>query len=247
MVQNTLEKMKKMHMGAMSQTYGEDIKNGQINQYTIDEYLARIVDEEWLSRQNKKIRNLKKAANFRTHAHPLNVDYTLHRELDKGLMERLMSLEFMKQKDNIIFTGPTGTGKSYLAQSIGVKACEMLHKVIYYPLSTFTDMLQAMQLQGNYQKWINRLKQADVLIIDDFGLTGMDDRTRKALMEIIDFRYDQSSIIIISQIPVKDWHGLIGENTIADAIMDRITHNSHRIALNGESVRKVRKNVAVHG
>jgi DNA replication protein DnaC len=153
----------------------------------------------------------------------------------------------MKQRDNIIFTGPTGTGKSYLAQSIGVKACEMLHKVIYYPMGIFTDTVQMMQLQGNYQKWINRVKIADVLIIDDFGLTSIDDRTRKALMEIIDYRYDQSSIILISQIPVKDWHGLIGENTIADAIMDRITHNSHRITLNGESVRKFRKNVAVPG
>lgn len=241
MIEQTLEKMNRMHMKGMSQTYAADMKLGQLKQYTIDEYLTRLIDDEWLARQDRKIRNLKKSANFRAQAHPLNIDYTLHRQLDKNQMERFLGLEFMKSKENIIFTGPTGTGKSYLAQSIGVRACEMLKKVIYYPMNTFTDTIHAMHIQGNYKKWISKVHSADLLIIDDFGLTMIDDKSRKALMEIIDYRYDKSSIIFISQIPVSEWHNLIGEDTIADAIMDRIVHNSHRIELLGESVRRRKK------
>ncbi len=241
MTEQTLEKMNRMHMKGMSQTYASDMKLGQLRQYTIDEYLSRLIDDEWLTRQDRKIKNLKKLANFRVQAHPLNIDYTLHRQLDKNQMERFVGLEFMKTKENIIFTGPTGTGKSYLAQCIGVKACEMLKKVVYYSMNALSDTIQAMHIQGNYHKWILKTKQVDLLIIDDFGLTMIEERTRKALMEIIDFRYDKHSIIFISQIPVSEWHSLIGEDTIADAIMDRIVHNSHRMELEGESVRRKKR------
>lgn len=240
MIEQTLHKMNKMYLKAMSDTYIADTRAGHLIQYTIDEYLSKLVDEEWLYRQDRKIKGLKKQANFRLNAHPLNIDYTIHRQLDKGMMEGLLRLDFMKQKENIIFTGPTGTGKSYLAQSIGVKACEMLHKVYYYPLNRLSDVADIMQTQGNYNKWITKLKQADLLIIDDFGLTTIDKLTRKVIMELVDYRYDSLSMILISQIPVKDWHGLIGEDTIADAIMDRLAHNSIRVALHGESVRRIR-------
>lgn len=238
MTEQTLEKMNYMHMKGMSQTYAADMKLGQLRQYTIDEYLSRLIDDEWLSRQDRKIKNLKKLASFRAHAHPLNIDYTLHRQLDKNQMERFLELEFIKLKENIIFTGPTGTGKSYLAQCIGVRACEMLKKVAYYSMNALSDTIQAMHIQGNYHKWMLKIKQVELLIIDDFGLTTIEERTRKALMEIIDYRYEKHPVIFISQIPVSDWYSLIGEDTIADAIMDRIVHNSYRIELNGESVRR---------
>jgi DNA replication protein DnaC len=241
MTEQTLEKMNRMHMKGMSQTYAADMKLGQLGQYTIDEYLSRLIDDEWLTRQDRKIANLKKLASFRAQAHPLNIDYTLHRQLDKNQMERFLGLEFIKLKENIIFTGPTGTGKSYLAQCIGVRACEMLKKVIYYSMNALSDTIQAMHIQGNYHKWILKIKQVELLIIDDFGLTMIEERTRKALMEIIDFRYDKHPIIFISQIPVSEWHSLIGEDTIADAIMDRIVHNSYRMELKGESVRRNKK------
>lgn len=241
MTEQTLEKMNRMHMKGMSQTYAADMKLGQLGQYTIDEYLSRLIDDEWLTRQDRKIANLKKLASFRAQAHPLNIDYTLHRQLDKNQMERFLGLEFIKLKENIIFTGPTGTGKSYLAQCIGVRACEMLKKVIYYSMNALSDTIQAMHIQGNYHKWILKIKQVELLIIDDFGLTMIEERTRKALMEIIDFRYDKHPIIFISQIPVSEWHSLIGEDTIADAIMDRIVHNTYRMELKGESVRRNKK------
>jgi DNA replication protein DnaC len=241
MEEKTIEKMNKMHMKGMSQTYHQDISVGIIKDYTTDEYLARIIDIEWESRQNRKIKHLKRSAKFREHAHPLNIDYTVDRQLDKGVMKRLLSLNFIKQSENIIFTGLTGTGKSYLGQAIGVKACEMLNKVSYYPMSTLGEQVEQMKIQGNYPKWVKKLQGVPLLILDDFGLTNITMNTRKALMDIIDYKYGKSSLIIISQIPVKNWHQLIGEDTIADAIMDRIVHNSHRIELKGESLRKQKR------
>lgn len=241
MEQQTLEKMQRMHMTGMSQTYHEDIKSGILKDYTPTEYVSRLTDAEWEHRENRKIKNLKKGANFRTPAHPLNIDYTLNRQLNKTVMQSILTLEFLKRGENIIFTGPTGTGKSFLAQSIGMKACEMLYKVMYYTLSQFTDKVDAMKLQGNYVRWIKKLQISPLLIIDDFGLTSIDHSTRKALVDLVDYRYEKNSIIFVSQIPVKDWYTLIGENTIADAIMDRIVHNSHRIDLKGESIRRHKK------
>ena len=238
MEQQTIEKMNLMHMRGMSMAYHEDITTGLLKDYTIDEYLGKLIDTEWEHRQSRKIQNLKRSANFRQQAHPLNIDFSINRHLDKGVMMRLLSLTFIKQAENIIITGLTGTGKSYLAQCIGTKACEMLNKVSYYPMSELSDTIELMHLQGNYSRWIKRIQQSSVLIIDDFGLTKINDKTRKTIMDLVDFKYGKSSVIIVSQIPVQSWHELIGESTIADAILDRIIHNAHRIDLKGESIRR---------
>jgi len=228
-------------MKGMSQTYHEDLSTGQLTGQTIDEYLARLVDAEWDYRQNRKINNLKRSARFRQQAHPLNIDYTIDRQLDKGVMQRLLRLDFIKRAENIIFTGLTGTGKSYLAQAIGTSACEQAYRTLYYPMSVLGDTVAAVKLQGNYAKWIKKVEKTPLLILDDFGLTAIDSITRKALMDIVDFRYANHPTVIVSQIPVSEWHPLIGESTIADAILDRIVHNAHRIELKGESMRKQNK------
>jgi DNA replication protein DnaC len=238
MEQQTIEKMNLMHMRGMSMAYHEDITSGMLKDYTIDEYLSKLIDTEWEHRQSRKIQNLKRGANFRQQAHPLNIDYTINRNLDKGVMTRLLSLAFIKQAENIIITGLTGTGKSYLAQCIGAKACEMLYKVIYYPMSELSDTIELMQLQGTYSRWIKKLQQSSILILDDFGLAKINDKTRKAIMDLVDYKYSKSSVVIVSQIPVQNWYELIGESTIADAILDRIVHNAHRIELKGESIRR---------
>jgi len=241
MEHQTISKLTQMNIKGMSQTYHDDLATGQLTAYTTAEYLAKLTDAEWESRQNRKITNLKRAANFRQKAHPLNIDYTIDRKLDKGVMQRLLGFNFLQQSENIIFTGLTGTGKSYLAQAIGVSACERAYRTMYYPMSLLTDTVNAVKIQGNYPKWLKKIQRADLLILDDFGLTSFDGSTRKALIDIIDYRYSKHSIIIVSQIPVNKWHPLIGEDTIADAILDRIVHNAHRIELKGESMRRKRK------
>ncbi|MFT4536359.1 MAG: DNA replication protein DnaC [Saprospiraceae bacterium] len=241
MEQQTIAKLTQMNIKGMSETYHEDLSTGQLGGKTITEYFARLVDAEWEYRQNRKIKNLKRAANFRQQAHPLNIDYTINRQLDKGYMQRLLSFDFMRKAENVIFTGFTGTGKSYLAQAIGTSACENEYRTAYYPMSLLSDAAGAMVIQGNYPKWITRLQKTPLLILDDFGLTEINDATRKVLMDLIDYRYAKHSTIIVSQIPVNMWHPLIGEDTIADAILDRIVHNAHRIELKGESMRRQKK------
>lgn len=143
--------------------------------------------------------------------------------------------------ENIIFTGLTGTGKSYPAQTIGVSACENTIHTMYYPMSLLSDTAKTVKIQGNYPRWIKKIQKVPLLILDDFGLTSIDSITRKTLIDIIDYRYAKHSTIIASQIPVNKWHPHIGEDTIADAILDRIVHNAHRIELKGESMRRQKK------
>jgi DNA replication protein DnaC len=154
------------------------------------------------------------------------------------LFERLVSFDFIKHNENIIITGPTGSGKSYLAQALGVHACHMLLKTLYFNTARLMDEIKLSKLQGNYLSLLKKLQTAQLLILDDFGLTAIDQLQRQALLDIVEHKYDSASIIFTSQIPVKDWHGLIGDDTIADAILDRIVYSSHRIELNGESMRK---------
>jgi len=239
--QTTIEKMKSMRLIGMAQTYHASHQDNLYQDYTLDQFVALLVDQEWENRQNRKTERMLRNASFRAAANVKNVDYTSQRGLDKNMFERLIGLNFIKQHENIIITGPTGTGKSYLAQSLGRQACTHLYKTKYYTTSALMDLIQLNKLQGTYRKFIKILQKIDLLILDDFGLHPFDEIARQALMDIVEYKYDQSSIIITSQIPINKWHEMIGEGTIADAILDRLIHSSHRIKLDGESLRKNKK------
>ena len=236
--QTTIEKMKQMRLGGMAEMHYTNI-NSNINlEYTIDQYVSMLVDQEWENRQNRKIKNLINNARFRYPATVQDVDYSANRQLDKNTFERLALLEFLRSCENVIITGATGTGKSYLAQALGNQACLMLMKTLYYNTARLMDHLKLARLEGSYTKLLMKIEKTDLLILDDFGLSAFDNQSRQALMDIIESKYDRSSIIIGSQIPISGWHEIIGEGTIADAILDRIVHSSHRIQLKGESLRK---------
>lgn len=230
--------MKSMRLLGMAQTHYNNLHEQLCQDYTIDQYITLLVDQEWESRHNRKMNTLLKNARFRAQASIENLDYTAQRELDKNTFERLATLDFLAKNQNIIITGPTGIGKSYLAQAIGRKACIELHKTLYYSTARLLDEIQLARVQGTYHKLMNQLQKAKLLILEDFGLLPLDQNGRQALMDIVEYKYDQSSLIITSQIPVANWHQLIGEGTIADAILDRIIHSAHRITLQGESLRK---------
>jgi len=238
--QTTIEKLKTMRLKGMADIHYSCTQNNLYTDYTLDQYTALLADQEWEYRQNRKITNLIKRASFRSNVNIKNIDFTSHRGLDKNTFQRLATLDFLNKKQNIIIVGPTGTGKSYLAQALGHQACIMLHKTLYLTMSRLSDQIKLAKIDGNYYKLIKRIKQTDLLIIDDFGLNEFDKSNRQALMDIVEHKYDESSIIITSQIPVTNWHQLIGEGTIADAILDRLVHASHRINLSGESMRKAR-------
>lgn len=236
--QTSIEKMKQMRLTAMAETYYNSLQTGMYKDYTIDQFIALLVDQEWEYRHNKKIENLIATAKFRDQACIENIDFTASRSLDRNILERLSSLDFLKRKENLIITGLTGTGKSYIAQALGHRACMMQHKTLYYNTSRFMDDIRLSRTEGTYIKLLTKIEKANLVIFDDFGLNSFDAIVRTTLMDIVESKYDKTSIIIATQIPVKCWHELIGEGTIADAILDRLVHSSHRIELSGESMRK---------
>jgi len=208
------------------------------SQLSVDEVMATLIDTEWEERQQRKITSLIKRAGFRQQAAATDIDYHPDRGLDKTLVGRLLSLSFIKKAENLIITGPTGTGKSWLGQAIGRQACVMLHKTRYFVSGRFFDEAKLAKLDGSWPKLLKTLYKTDVIILDDFGLHPMDSADRQILLDLIETRHQTASTIFCSQIPVSGWHKLIGEGTIADAILDRVVYSSHRIELKGESLRK---------
>jgi len=234
----TIEKLKQMRLGAMAELHAAQLKDNRTGRSTPDEYLALLTDHQWEDRQNKKIQRLLKQAGFKQPAVLADIDHNQIRNLDKNMFERLATLDFMARKENLIITGASGLGKSYLGQALGHRACMMQYRTIYSNTARLLKRLKLSKVDGTYLKELNKLLKADLLILDDFGLQSFDNHAREALMDIIDDRHNKNSTIISSQIPVSAWYDIIGEGTIADAILDRIVNSSHRIDLKGESLRK---------
>lgn len=234
----TVEKLKQMRLSAMAELHLQQLKDNRLSSSTADEYLALLTDHQWEDRQNKKIERLLKQAGFKQQASLADINYTQNRNLDNNMFDRLSTLNFIPRKENIIITGASGVGKSYLAQALGHQGCMMQHKTIYANTARLLKKLKLSKVDGTYLKELNKLLKEDLLILDDFGLQSFDNHTREALMDIIDDRHNKTSTIIASQIPVSAWYDIIGEGTIADAILDRIVNSSHRIDLKGESLRK---------
>lgn len=234
----TIEKLKAMRLNDMATLHSRHLKDNTTTSFTIDEYIALLTDHEYENRQNRKVERLIKQANFRQNASIADINYTHHRDLDKNMFSRLATLDFMLKKQNIIITGASGVGKSYLAQALGYQACLMEHKVLYFNTANLFNLLKSSKIDGTYQREMKKILKCDLLILDDFGLQPFDNLIREVLFDIVDQRYNQASIVLSSQIPVSAWYPLIGENTIADAVLDRIVNSSHRIELNGDSMRK---------
>jgi DNA replication protein DnaC len=234
----TVEKLKQMRLGAMAELHLQYVKNNQLNESTPDEYLALLTDHEWENRQNQKIERLIKQASFRQKADITEIDFGVTRNLDKNMFNRLATLDFIKRNENVIITGASGVGKSYIAQALGYQTCFEGLKVVYSNTSRLFTKLKLSKADGTYIKELQKIQKVNLLILDDFGLQAFDNNAREILMDIIEDRYNKMSTIISSQIPVSVWYDIIGEGTIADAILDRIVNSSHRIDLKGESLRK---------
>jgi DNA replication protein DnaC len=234
----TVEKLKQMRLFAMADLHYRNIKNNQQDELTADEYVSLLTDHEWEDRQHKKINRLLSQANFKQKASVNEVSFSQPRNLDKNMFTRLATMDFMLKAENIILTGPSGVGKSYLAQALGNQACLQGNKTLYTNTARYFNKLKLAKVDGTYLKELQKLLKVDLLILDDFGLQAFDNHAREALMDIIDERHNHKSTIVSSQIPVSAWYEIIGEGTIADAILDRLINSSHRIDLKGESLRK---------
>lgn len=234
----TVEKLRQMRLSAMAELHHQNVSNNRFSDFTPDEYIALLADHEWEDRQGKKMNRLLKGAAFKQKGSIADIDYIHNRNLDRNMFGRLAALTFIKKKENIILTGPSGVGKSYLAQAIGNQACLMGYKTLYSNTSRLLSKLKLSKLDGTYLKELKKLQNTHLLILDDFGLQAFDATAREMMMDIIDDRFNETSTIVSSQIPVSAWYEIIGEGTIADAILDRLVNSSHRLDLKGESLRK---------
>ena len=232
------KKMKNMKFYGMMRAFSTTLESGQTSRYTPDEMVGFLVESEWDERHNRKIDRGLKNAKFRYKANIEDLIFDQKRNLDKNEVHRLADCTFIGKKQNIIITGSTGVGKSYLASALGYQACINGYKIIYSNTSKLISKLKMAKADGSYIREMLRIEKQDLLILDDFGLQPFDAQGRASLMEIVEDRHGKSSLMITSQVPVKQWFDLIGEKTIADAILDRIVHDSIRIELKGESLRK---------
>nr|WP_319509312.1 IS21-like element helper ATPase IstB [uncultured Draconibacterium sp.] len=236
----TLTRMKQMKLHGMHGAFKTAIETGKTDDYTIDQFVSMITDAEWDDRNNRKIERLIKNARFHYKATIENVVYEHARNIDRTKLLRLAECDFINKNENVLISGSTGAGKSYIATALGYQACIEGYRVLYFNTTKLFSKLKMAKADGSYLKELAKMARHQLIILDDFGLQPLDSQNRIALLELIEDRHNSGSMIVTSQLPVSKWYEIIGEKTIADAILDRLIHQSHRIELMGESMRKKR-------
>jgi len=237
----TIEKMNQMKLSGMGRAFHSTMETNFASGFTPDEMVAYLVDAEWEERQNRKLARILKNANFRYQASLEQIQSTPQRNLDKNLLLRLADCHWIKKGENIIITGPTGVGKSFLACALGNQAALLGVRVLYFNATKMFSKLKMAKADGTYVKELARIQKHNLLIIDDFGLHPVDEQSKLILLELLEDRYSVHSTVMTSQFPISQWHEMIANPTVADAICDRLIHNAYKIALKGESLRKSKK------
>ncbi len=239
----TMQKLEEMRLSGFVRAYREMTETSVSREFTSDEVIAHLVQAEWDDRYNRRLQRLIKNARFRYQASFEEIDFSAKRNLDKNQLLRLSSCDWITKKQNLIITGSTGFGKSWIATALGQLGCQRGYKVIYKNCIKLFDELKIAKADGSYFKEMAKMEKTDLLILDDFGLKPLDGNQKMMLLEIIEDRHGRKSTIITSQLPVSQWHEFIREDTVADAFLDRLVHSSHRIEFKGEeSMRKTYKN-----
>jgi DNA replication protein DnaC len=239
MTEQTLSKMHEMKLHGMAASFQSRRIMPDHQDLNHDEFTALLVDDEYIHRQNNRQRRLLQRAKLKFSSAALeNIDYQSSRGLLKSKITALQNNQWLEKHQNLLISGPTGVGKSYLACAFGQWACRYGFTVNYNRWPRMLGDFLAARGEGLYLKYLQKLTKVDLLIIDDFGLNSLADTDKKDLMEIIEDRYMTGSTIIASQLPIKDWHAFIGDPTIADAVCDRLFHVAHKFELKGGSMRK---------
>lgn len=237
----TLDLMSKMHLNGMRDAFKNSLGSTFAENMTPDAFIASLISSEWDYRNEKMVLRLTKQAGFRYNALIEDIDYKFSRGLDRNQIERLASLDFIRDNQNVIITGPSGIGKSYFATGYGREACKNGIRTLYANTQKLMNKLKGAKAKGTYEQEMKKIEKMQLLILDDLFLVGLDAKERAILMDIVEDRHGRKSMIITSQIPVTNWYEAIGDPTIADAILDRIVHTAHQIELSGESLRKSKK------
>lgn len=239
MTTQTLARLRQLKLGAMATALQAQLE--QIGPYESLPFLERLdllLDQETLSREHHKHDRLVRQARFKLSARVQAIDYEHPRGLNPALIARLAQSDWITRSQNLLITGPCGSGKTYLGCALGHSACLRGYGVRYYRLSRLLLEMTQARADGSYAKQLKQLAKIPLLVIDDWGLEALKPAHRSDLMEIMDDRHGHASTIMISQLPTDQWYTSIGDNTLADAILDRLMHNAHRLVLKGESMRK---------
>lgn len=238
----TLTKLQNMHLPAMADAWLEQQRNPDIMELDFDERFALLVDAEYLYRDNRRLATRLKEAKLRhSNACIEDFDASQKRGIDRALLTKLATCSWIDEHLNVVITGATGVGKTYLACALGHKACRKGLRVLYRRAPRLIDELTLARADGTLPRLLNKLARIDLLILDDWGITPLADQDRRDLMEVIEDRDGTRSTLVTSQIPIAKWHDYLGDPTIADAIADRLLHNAHRLALKGASRRQNRE------
>jgi len=240
LTEQTLEKLSAMKLHGMAGYLRGWLEKAPDKDVSATQLVGLLADAEWVYRENKSAPGRLQHAKLRQQACLEDIDYSHARGLTKAQVMELATSKWVESKQNVLLTGPTGVGKSFLACALGQKACRDGYSVVYRRASRLFDELAQARADGTHPQALKRLAKAQVLILDDFGLEPLGAAERKELLEVLEDRYQAGSTVVTSQLEPKDWHAIIGDVTLADAILDRLVHNAHRIELKGESQRKLR-------
>jgi DNA replication protein DnaC len=240
MTTQTLTALRQLKLGGMANALQHQLEQiGTYEGLAFTERLTLLVEQECLNREQRKQERLIRQARFKLAACVQDIDYQHPRNLTKAQIARLAQSDWINRGQNLLMTGPCGSGKTYLACALGHNACLHGYSARYYRLSRLLLELTQAKADGSYHKQLKQLAKIQLLIIDDWGLETLKPAHRNDLMEIMDDRHPQTSTVVISQLPTDQWYASIGDNTLADAILDRLMHNAHRLQLKGESMRKI--------
>lgn len=235
----TVEKLKALKLHAMVTAWNSQHSQPDVAALSFDERLGLLVDAEWMHRENKRLGRALRDAKLRIERACIeDIDYPAKRELDRAIVRQLATCRWIAEHQNVVVTGATGTGKTYVVCALAQQACRTGHRALYRRASRLYQELALAHADGTYVRLLGKLARADVLVIDDFAMAALPTDRRNDLLEILEDRYGRRSTIIASQLDPKRYHEYLGDPTVADAVCDRLLHNAHRLVLKGPSRRK---------
>jgi DNA replication protein DnaC len=241
--EQTIEKLYNMKLNGMAEAFKEQLLQPDLNDLAFEDRFALLIDRQWTWKEDRRMKRLLSNAKLKINACIEDIDYRAPRGIDKSIVLHLAHCDWIRQAHNIIITGPTGVGKTYLACALANRACRMGFSAFYIRIPKLFQDLAIARGDGTYPKIMKKLSKAKVLVIDDLGLAPMSTHERRDLLEVVEDRHQMASTIVAAQIPIRHWHENIQDPTIADAILDRLVHDAYKIILKGESMRKLRSNL----